>query len=407
MMMRMMMRMDRRWRSRASPSTCVGSYLKSSFLARSWRNTRWCTTRGRQRTGYLLLGALAKGNGEFDDTDQTTEAEAKALRRVASVLRQRRLRAEAKDLSDEPSIEEGEGDGSGDDLILDYLPELAQLPRDALELLCAAGYVKQDEWHELHPRMKRRQAEAKRERELGFQRCKDLVLSGARQAEDSLAYDGQDPEDFLRNAQDFFDELSWHYRKGSYKDVCLADALRDRSSRPKTMEDLRRSVEYSIPAPERTREEQLEYRRCERLLYELEDAHSAGNLSLIVPRLRLAGLVGEDPACECPGRAAATAGEVLGALAGAGFRAGRVDFCWLETVVDGTSEEEAQARNPRSVHVDYNLVHEEWGGVEVESEWRVGDSGLVDLVVVRWRDGGVPGEAFAEAYAAALKGLSS
>ena len=159
MMMRMRMRMDRRWRSRASPSTCVGSYLKSSFLARSWRNTRWCTTRGRQRTGYLLLGALAKGNGEFDDTDQTTEAaEAKALRRVASVLRQRRLRAEAKDLSDEPSIEEGEGDGSGDDLILDYLPELAQLPRDALELLCAAGYVKQDEWHELHPRMKRRQA---------------------------------------------------------------------------------------------------------------------------------------------------------------------------------------------------------------------------------------------------------
>ena len=85
-----------------------------------------------------------------------------------------------------------------------------------------------------------------------------LVLSGARQAEDSLAYDGQDPEDFLRNAQDFFDELSWHYRKGSYKDVCLADALRDRSSRPKTMEDLRRSVEYSILAPGRTREEQLE-----------------------------------------------------------------------------------------------------------------------------------------------------
>ena len=57
--------------------------------------------------------------------------------------------------------------------------------------------------------------------------------------------------------------------------------------------------------------------------------------------------------------------------------------------------------------MDYNLVHEEWGGAEVESEWRVGDSGLVDLVVVRWRDGGVPGEAFAEAYAAALKGLSS
>ena len=102
--MMMRMRMDRRWRSRASPSTCVGSYLKSSFLARSWRNTRWCTTRGKQTTGYLLLGALAKGNGEFDDTDQTTEAEAKALRRVASVLRQRRLRADAKDLSDEHSI---------------------------------------------------------------------------------------------------------------------------------------------------------------------------------------------------------------------------------------------------------------------------------------------------------------
>ena len=49
----------------------------------------------------------------------------------------------------------------------------------------------------------------------------------------------------------------------------VADALRDRSSRPKTMEDLRRSVEYSILAPGRTREEQLEYRSCERLL---EDA---------------------------------------------------------------------------------------------------------------------------------------
>ena len=49
----------------------------------------------------------------------------------------------------------------------------------------------------------------------------------------------------------------------------MADELRDRSSRPKTMEDLRRSVEYSILAPGRTREEQLEYRSCERLL---EDA---------------------------------------------------------------------------------------------------------------------------------------
>ena len=117
--------------------------------------------------------------------------------------------------------------------------------------------------------MKERQRLAKARREEAFHETKALVLSGEREREDSLGYEGQDPEEFLANVRDFYEEVKWHYDKGTFRDLHLADTLRDRSTKPKTLEDLKRSVTYTIPAPTRPVEDQRHYRRAERLLYEI------------------------------------------------------------------------------------------------------------------------------------------
>lgn len=59
--------------------------------------------------------------------------------------------------------------------------ELSFLPENALDLLTAAGYIRQDEWHLLYDKQKQRQKEAKDRREENYYKVIQHVLSGERE----------------------------------------------------------------------------------------------------------------------------------------------------------------------------------------------------------------------------------
>lgn len=281
--------------------------------------------------------------------------------------------------------------------------ELLSLPEEAQELLIAAGYIRQDEWADLYPRMKERQRLAKKERSAAFSQAKDLVLSGSRERGESLDYEGQDPEVFLENVKDFFEEVEFHYKSGSWRNTFPPDTLRNRSNKPKSLQDLKDSVSYSIPPPTRPRLEQKRYRRAERILFELEDAYTQGDLGQVFERLRRNDLVApcvvyEDPLVAAEG--IAMVGQVFTRLSLVPL-ATRVDLIWTETKIsegdDGT----------RVVHVDYALSRPPSEGsteeevAMAEARYAIPTEGRVSTISVQWIDP-PPSQSFLDAYAKAM-----
>lgn len=111
-------------------------------------------------------------------------------------------------------------------------------------------------------------------------------MSGEREREENLAYEGQDPDVFLENMRSFFDAVTFEYEKGKWKNVHLPDMLRDRSTQPRSLADLKESVTYSIGAPTRSLDEQRYYRRVERILFTLQDAYTkSADLAQVFSRL--------------------------------------------------------------------------------------------------------------------------
>ena len=299
---------------------------------------------------------------------------------------------------------------------LENVEELAKLPEDAIELLTAAGYVRQDEWHELYPRMKEKQTQAKREREENFYKVVDAVLSGEREREENLMYEGQDPEEFLKNARDFFETVEFEYEKGSWRNTHLPDILRDRSLQPKNLEDLKASVSYSIPAPTRSREEQKQYRRVERILYTLQDAYlKLADFSGIFRVLEENGFLEETVDYTDPFQQAGPCGiEKLGSIHEMWSSlplSPKLEFIWTKTEI-GWEETER-----RMIHVEYALTAtrsngsenstssgEEGAGESVlavaMADYSIGAQGRICAISVNWVD--EPKQDFVDVWSRAL-----
>jgi len=239
--------------------------------------------------------------------------------------------------------------------------ELSFLPENALDLLTAAGYIRQDEWHLLYDKQKQRQKEAKDRREENHYKVIQHVLSGERERNvesDMRSKESQDPQAFLRNINAFFDAVQHEYEKGKWKNVHIVDVIRDRSNKPKTLDDFRASNSASIPPPARPVDEEKEFRRAERILFALQDGYSKGGLGDILDALTDADLVdregiaytdpfvrlcGWDQVCNAFHR-----------LSDAGMTL-ELDFIWSEAEVQAEVQAPSPHNSnvPRKVHVEY------------------------------------------------------
>ena len=293
--------------------------------------------------------------------------------------------------------------------------ELLDLPEEAVELLIAAGYIRQHEWHELYPRMKERQKRAKDEREANFHEVIRTVLSGERERPSSLGYEGQDPDAYLENVRSFFDAGTFEYNKGGWKNVHLPDALRDRSMQPKSLDQIKESVSYSIPAPTRSEDEQWHYRRAERIMFTLQDVYLKNpKLGDVFRTLEDTGFLDEGMRYEDPAISGTVEGlakvraihERLGRLS----RKIRLDFVWSETKVTANESDDLPER---IVHLEYALLNDEDDGndednaednaedaSEVTADYAIGPEGRISSIAVQWAS--KPSKAFLESYSSAV-----
>lgn len=134
--------------------------------------------------------------------------------------------------------------------------------------------------------------------------------------------------------------------------------IRDRSNKPKTLDDFRASNSASIPPPARPVDEEKEFRRAERILFALQDGYSKGGLGDILDALTDADLVdregiaytdpfvrlcGWDQVCNAFRR-----------LSDAGMTL-ELDFIWSEAEVQAEVQAPSPHNSnvPRKVHVEY------------------------------------------------------
>ena len=104
--------------------------------------------------------------------------------------------------------------------------ELRDLPEAALDLLTATGYIRRDEWQDLHAKQKLKQKEGRAARDAAFHEVAEEVLSGAREDEATFPTDGQDPDDFARNIFDLRDTIADELKRGKWRNVVRADRPR-------------------------------------------------------------------------------------------------------------------------------------------------------------------------------------